>query len=195
MWLHATSSTFYKKNRKEQINDFMVKFLCLGIRNILRSNVPKTRGVTHMRGTLLQEVSYLQSPISGPRLGMRLKIICKCYLFVIYEFHFFSSTLTSVLFCTFGNTGKKIDASPNLNEVHQSTNQSINSMKDEILVIPWKIPTLIITQKSSLTFSTASSTDCNVCKRFRCNISVNAMWIGSIFPEYWSNHCLSGLGA
>ena len=46
-----------------------------------------------------------------------------------------------------------------------------------------------------LTFSTASSTDCNVCSLFLCSWSVNAMWIGSIFPVCCKIHCLSGFGA
>ena len=41
----------------------------------------------------------------------------------------------------------------------------------------------------------ASSTDCRVWRRFLCNISVNAMCMGSILPVYCNIHCLSGFGA
>lgn len=46
-----------------------------------------------------------------------------------------------------------------------------------------------------LTFRTAWSTDCKVCSRFWCSISVKAMWMGSIFPRCCRSHCLSGFGA
>lgn len=48
---------------------------------------------------------------------------------------------------------------------------------------------------NSLTFSTRSSTDCNVCSLFCWRTSVNVCSIGSIFPVTFNRNCLSGLGA
>ena len=45
------------------------------------------------------------------------------------------------------------------------------------------------------TFSTASSTDCNVMTLFLMSMSVNCDWIGSIFPVICRRSSLSGLGA
>lgn len=45
------------------------------------------------------------------------------------------------------------------------------------------------------TLSTATSTLCNVCKRFVINKSVKRRWIGFIWGVTRNIHCLSGFGA